>query len=62
MSAEKILRFEKGFKCRVTPVPHGLSDSVCGMAVELLNDAEKQGALAALEAIDLSPTEVHEII
>ncbi len=62
MAAEKILRFEKGFKCRVTPVPHGLSDTVCGMAVELLNDTEKTAALTALEAINLSPSAVHEII
>ena len=61
MAAEKILRFENGFKCRVTPIPHGLSDSVCGMAVELLNDPEKTAALAALKASDLSPSAIHEI-
>jgi len=47
LRADKLLR-ERQFSCRVTPTPPGLSLSVCGMSIELLDPCQMQEALEEL--------------
>ncbi|MBX9770348.1 MAG: DUF3343 domain-containing protein, partial [Candidatus Obscuribacterales bacterium] len=39
LAADKLLRTK--FNCRPTPTPPGLSTSICGMSLELLNPEER---------------------
>ncbi|MBX9694234.1 MAG: DUF3343 domain-containing protein [Cyanobacteria bacterium] len=63
LAAEKQLKQLDSQKAlvRPTPVPPGLSDSICGMALELLDRNRRQEIISLLEISDLSPEGVHEL-
>lgn len=72
-SLHKLLAAEKSLKqsdkntraetpaVRPTPTPANLSESVCGMSLEILKPEEIETVLARLEKADLSPAHVHEL-
>lgn len=45
--------------CRTIPTPSGLSSSICGIAIEILEREKKDLALSALESAQLFPDGVH---
>lgn len=59
LAAEKVLR--TSVVCRPTPVPPGLSTSICGMAVEILELGQIELAKKILEQSELKPTGIHEL-
>jgi len=61
LQAEKALRAdgERVFKCRPTPTPPGLSESICGMSIELLEPAQTEQVVAFLQDQELAPSGVH---
>jgi hypothetical protein len=59
LSAEKALR--ASFHCRVTPIPPGIGDSICGMAIEILNPLERDSVVNLLTKNNLAPVGIHEI-
>jgi hypothetical protein len=59
LAADKLLR--GSFACRPTPTPPGITDSICGMSVELLDPSQKHAALACLEQASLAPSGVYEL-
>jgi len=63
LAADKALRADRtnSFKCRPTPTPPGLSESICGMSIELLEPARKDELLHFLQENDLAPKGVHEV-
>ena len=62
LGANKALRdSDRAFQCRVTPVPAQLEKSVCGMAVEILDQAQRHSAVKLLTEAGLEPTGIHEI-
>jgi hypothetical protein len=62
LGANKALRDSAdGYRCRVTPVPAQLENSVCGMAVEILDPAQSDAAVKFLSESGLIPTGIHEI-
>jgi len=63
LAAEKALR-ENGDKlllCRPTPTPPGLSQSICGMAIEIFAVEERDRAVQFLESQGLTPSGVHMV-
>ncbi len=58
LAAEKALRSAKPvvFKIRPTPTPPGLSTSICGMSIEILEEGQKQMIVDYLSANDMSPS------
>ena len=63
LAAEKALRADqtRSFLCRPTPTPPGLSESICGMSIEVLELERREEVLTFLQQQDLSPTGVHEL-
>jgi hypothetical protein len=63
LAADKALRADRSnaFKCRPTPTPPALSESICGMAIELLEPARKEELLQFLAEKRLPPKGVHEV-
>lgn len=59
LSADKILRGK--VRCRTTPTPPGLSASICGVSIELLDRNQLPLTIELLEEHSLSPSGVHEI-
>jgi hypothetical protein len=59
LSAEKAL--QGSCNARTTPTPSGLSASICGIAIEILNGGQKEQALATLAKANLTPKGVHEL-
>ncbi|HEY9870442.1 MAG TPA: DUF3343 domain-containing protein [Candidatus Obscuribacterales bacterium] len=59
LAADKLLR--RSFACRPTPTPPGITDSICGMSLELLDLSQQDAALACLEQASLPPNGVHEL-
>ncbi|MDZ4834058.1 MAG: DUF3343 domain-containing protein [Candidatus Melainabacteria bacterium] len=63
LAAEKALRSakEKNFRFRPTPTPPGLTDAVCGMALEVLAVGQRQDVVEFLSDCQLTPHGVFEI-
>ncbi len=63
MAAERALKeaASKGFKFRPTPTPSGLSDSICGMSLEILSAQQKDEIVEHLKSRGRSPKGVHVI-
>lgn len=61
LAAERALRDsgDDELRCRPTPTPPGLSQSICGMAIELLVSAKRDKAVQFLEAQQLAPSGTH---
>ena len=59
LSADKLLR--EHVACRPTPTPAGLSTSICGVSIELLDQSEEQVALQILENQSSPPKGVHHL-
>lgn len=59
MSADQMLRDK--FQTRPTPTPPGLSRSICGVSLEILNHSDKEAILAKLSKRGLIPSGVHEV-
>jgi len=59
LSAEKALR--TSFGCRVTPIPPGIGESICGMAIEILNPQERDLVVNLLAKNNLAPVGIHEV-
>ncbi len=60
LAAEKSLK-QSGSKVRPTPTPPKLSESVCGMSLELLAPEKKDQVLIHLQKIGIEPKRVHEL-
>ena len=63
LSAERALTSAaaRKFKCRPTPTPPGLSDSICGMSLELLEHGRRDEAVAYLKDSEIYPSGIYEI-
>lgn len=63
LAAEKALKAakEKSFRFRPTPTPSGLTDSVCGMSIEVLAADQKNDVVEYLINCQLPPKGVFEI-
>jgi len=63
LAAEKALRGANPivFKIRPTPTPPGLSTSICGMSIEILEVSQKEAILEFLTARAMTPSGVFEI-
>lgn len=62
LAAEKLLKeAPKTFTCRPTPTPPGLTTSICGMAIEILDHERKNEILQYLENQSVTPEGVHEV-
>jgi hypothetical protein len=61
LSAEKALKTapNRHFKIRPTPTPPGLSSSICGMSIELLQLEQKQSAIDFLSERNMPPKGIH---
>ncbi|MBX9689539.1 MAG: DUF3343 domain-containing protein [Candidatus Obscuribacterales bacterium] len=59
LAAEKSLR--SGLSCRSVPTPSGLSSSICGISVELLDLSQEAAALEKLESVNLKPSGIYKI-
>ncbi|MBY0551555.1 MAG: DUF3343 domain-containing protein [Candidatus Obscuribacterales bacterium] len=57
LAAEKNLRTV--IKCRTVPTPSGLSTDICGIALEIFEEADKEAAATALRASSLTPKGIH---
>lgn len=70
-SLHKLLRAEKfiseidnpdeKFRVRPTPTPPQISDTVCGMSLEILSTEQKDQILEHLTVSKLEPKNVHEL-
>jgi hypothetical protein len=61
LAAQKVLAsHQTNFRCRVTPTPAGLGDSICGMAIEILDTEMKDRIIACLARVDLKPSGIHQ--
>jgi hypothetical protein len=61
LAAERALR-ERGdssLRCRPTPTPPGLSESICGMAIEIFAKEEQEKAIEFLRSQKLEPSGCH---
>lgn len=63
LAAEKALRQKEGAKMsfRTTPTPPYLTESICSMSLEVLEQADLQPVLKHLEELKLSPAGVHTL-
>jgi hypothetical protein len=63
LAAEKALKSakESNFRFRPTPTPPGLTESVCGMALEVLIAGQKQDIINFLDSQKIAPKGVFEI-
>ena len=63
LAADKALRADRhnSFKCRTTPTPPALSESICGIAIELLEPARKEEIQEFLAKLGLSAKGIHEV-
>ena len=63
LAAEKALKSakERNFRFRPTPTPPGLTESVCGMALEVLSTEQKQDIIDFLDSQRIAPKGVFEI-
>jgi hypothetical protein len=63
LQAEKALRADtsRAFKCRPTPTPPGLSESICGMSIELMEPAQTELIVQFLHEHELAPSGVHRL-
>lgn len=63
LAAEKALRSAKPivFKVRPTPTPPGLSTSICGMSIEILQQDQKQPIVDFLNSNSMPPSGVFEV-
>ncbi|MFN8659120.1 MAG: putative Se/S carrier-like protein [Candidatus Obscuribacterales bacterium] len=59
MSADQMLRDK--FQIRPTPTPPGLSQSICGVSLEILNHSDRAAILEKLAGRGLIPSGVHEV-
>ena len=59
LAADKLLKSQ--VRCRPTPTPAGLSASICGMSIELLESDRVDFALALLHEAENDPAGVHQI-
>lgn len=59
LAADKALRDVLSTRCRPVPTPPQLSQSLCGMSIELLEPKDRELALSILKAASLEPTGVH---
>lgn len=61
LAAEKALRLsaQQHLRCRPTPTPPGLSQSICGMSVELLDVNAEKEALDFLAKQNINPSGSH---
>jgi hypothetical protein len=57
LKAERLLMGR--FNCRPAPTPPGLSESICGMCIEVLDHLEKETLLEVLAQSNLSPKGIH---
>ncbi len=60
LAAERALREsgDSSLRCRPTPTPPGLSESICGMAIEIFAKEEQEKAIEFLRSQNLSPAAV----
>ena len=63
LAAEKALRAAKPvvFKIRPTPTPPGLSTSICGMSIEILEEDQRQLIIDFLSANSMQPSGIFEV-
>lgn len=63
LAAERALKNADGrhFEIRPTPTPNGLSDSVCGMSLEVLAHEQKDDIVEHLQSCGKSPAGIFEI-
>ncbi|MFA7340946.1 MAG: DUF3343 domain-containing protein [Candidatus Obscuribacterales bacterium] len=61
LAAERALREsgDKNLRCRPTPTPPGLSESICGMAIEIFSGEQKDSAIKFLIDHKLEPSGCH---
>jgi len=61
LAAERVLRESgnKNLRCRPTPTPPGLSESICGMAIEIFACEQKDTAINFLINHKLEPSGCH---
>jgi hypothetical protein len=59
LSADRLLRGE--VKYRTTPTPPGLSTSICGVSIELLDSKQRPLTIELLKRNSLTPSGVHEV-
>lgn len=61
LAAERALRDsgDKELRCRPTPTPPGLSESICGMAIEIFACEQKDCAIKFLSSHKLEPSGCH---
>jgi len=57
LAADKVLR-EK-VSCRTVPTPSGLSSSICGISIEILEPENEQLAFATLKTAGIEPKGIH---
>jgi hypothetical protein len=63
LTAEKALRAANPavFKIRPTPTPPGLSTSICGMSIEILEQDQKQEIMDFLQSNSLQPSGLYTV-
>lgn len=63
LAAELALREsgDKDLRCRPTPTPPGLSESICGMAIEIFDLEQQDKAVQFLSGRKLEPSGCHLI-
>lgn len=63
LAAEELLKVApQAFFYRPTPTPPGLTTSICGMAIEILEHKQKSAILQYLEDQSATPEGVHEVV
>lgn len=63
LAAEKALRAAESavFNVRPTPTPPGLSTSICGMSIEILEEDQQQAIIEFLRRSSIEPAGVFRI-
>ena len=61
LAAEKRLKKLEDIRVRPTPTPAHLTESVCGMSLELLTTDKLEALLVVLAEHSLEPSGVHEL-
>ncbi|CAN5376443.1 hypothetical protein BH11CYA1_BH11CYA1_38450 [soil metagenome] len=61
LAAERFLREsgDKNFSCRPTPTPPGLSESICGMSIEVFAGDQMDSVVLFLRGKNLEPSGCH---